>query len=56
MSEFPAFTIPIADRWEAEFWFDEWTERFAATGDYAFKEQADAMHRYIDRYFDDTDD
>jgi hypothetical protein len=56
LSEFPDFKLPIDDRWSAEFWLDEWIERFEASGDHAFKEQADAMRKYIDRHFDVEDE
>ena len=50
---YPDFKLPIEDRWAAEFWLDEWWERFNQTRDHAFKESADEMRRYIERNFDD---
>ena len=50
---YPDFTIPIEDRWAADFWLDEWYARYRETNDHAFKEAADAMRLYIDRNFDE---
>jgi hypothetical protein len=56
LSEFPEFKLPIADRHEAEFWLFEWRYRLAVTRDLVFKEQVDAMRKYIDRHFDVEDE
>ena len=53
--KYPDFKIPIEDADAAQFWWDEWVARFQQTNDHAFKEQAEAMSRYIDRHFHEDD-
>ena len=54
-SKLPDFSIPIEDEHAAQWWWDEWTDRFRQTNDHAFKEAAEAMSHYIDRHLDKGD-
>ena len=52
----PALLLPIDDRNAAEFWMNEWRQRFAETNDYAFKEAIDALQYFMDTQLGDEDD
>jgi len=52
----PDFRILIEDLHAAEFWLLEWNDRYQATNDEAFKEQADEMRRYIYTHFTEWGD
>ena len=56
MKLLPDFKLPIEDEHAANFWLDEWDDRFRQTSDHAFKEMADEMRKYIARHFDTEDD
>lgn len=51
----PDFRIPIEDQHAAEWWWQEWEDRYRATNDEAFKEQAEAMEQFIVMHFDDNE-
>lgn len=53
---YPDFKLPVDDKNAAEFWLDEWDRRFRETKDYAFKESADEMRKYISDHFPDEED
>ncbi len=52
MALLPDFRIPIDDKHAAEFWRQEWWDRYHQTHDLAFREAAEAMGRYMDTHFD----
>ena len=55
MKKWLDFNIGIEDRHAAEFWLQEWWDRFHATNDSAFKEQAEAMGEFISLKFEDVE-
>ncbi len=52
----PDFKLPIEDLNNANFWLEEWWNRYEATSDDGFKESAQAMERYIELHFPEEED
>lgn len=52
----PDLKLPIEDENAAEFWLEEFRNRYNATSDAAFRESAGIVQEYIDLHFPDEDD
>ena len=50
-----SFVIQIEDRHAAEFWLQEWEDRYTQTKDGAFREQAELMRGWITNRWPDDD-